>query len=328
MTNFGGFLQSNLRFQISNIFVSVITILFCSGQAFAAPAVQEKIPSCRIYRIMARAYMAYGQFDKAMPLAEKALALARQPRPVGAPNEELANCLGDLAYIYNSLDRFTDARQLCELTIALQKKTYYDRHPFVAYSLRTLASIQQGQGNFAEAEESLRQAIDIMLDSHPADDCVMAPFHVDFAKLLVAEGNLTEAEQYYDKAIKQINQTFGPDHLYSATVLGNLAQLYILQDRYSEAEPLINKSQAIQEKFYGPENHLIAALWLAKAKICLAKGNADEADTLIQKARSAIQKTGNTKELARLEQKITRLRQPKPETASLPITPRPDNAST
>jgi tetratricopeptide (TPR) repeat protein len=314
----------NFKSQLSSIFVSIITVLFCSSLTIAAPAVREKIPSCRIYRIMARAYMAYGQFNKAMPLAEKALALAQQQ---DTPDQELANCLGDLAYIYNNLDRFTDAEQFCKLCIALQKKIYYDRHPFVAYSLRTLASIYQGQGKTAEAEEALQQAIDIMLESHPADDAVMAPFQVDFAKLLVVEGKLTEAEQCYDKAIKQINLTFGPEHLYSATVLGSLAELYTLQNRYSEAEPLINKSQAIQEKFYGPENHLIASLWLTKARICLVKGNTGEADTLIQKARNAIQKTGNTKEIARLEQKITYLRQAKPETASISPT-RSDNAST
>ncbi len=278
---------------------------------------------------MARAYMAYGEYNKALPLAEKAITAARQLRLNGDSVEELTNCLGDLAYIYTNLGRFADAEQLCRLCICLQQEIYYDRHPYIAYSLRTLAEIHKRQGRFSDAQGELLQAIDIMLESHPADDAVIAPFQVDFARLLVAGGNLTEAERYYDGAVKQINQTFGPEHLYSATVLGGLAELYTMQNRYTEAEPLINKSQAIQEKFYGHDSCLITGLWLTKARICFAKGRAGEADNLIEKARNAIRKTGNTTELAGLEQIVSIIRQTKPETASLtPIQARRDNAST
>jgi tetratricopeptide (TPR) repeat protein len=320
---------SDSRVQISIIIVSVITILFCSppsGGAIAAPATREKIPSCRIYRVMARAYMAYGEYNKAMPLAEKALALAQQ-RSVS--NEELSACLLDLAYIYTNLDRFADAEQFCKLGISVQKEFYYDRHPYVAYSLRTLAAIYQGQGKISEAKETMRQAIEIMLESHPADDAVMAPFQVDFAKLLVAEGKLTEAEQYYTAALNLINQSYGSDHLYTATVISSVAELYVLQQRYSEAEPLINKSQAIQEKFYGPENQLVVGVWLTKARICQAKGERSEAERLIQKARSVIQKTGNSAQTAKLERKIVDIRQVKPD-AHQPVanSPAADNAST
>jgi tetratricopeptide (TPR) repeat protein len=306
---------SNIKYRISNLLILVIAFviitLFCGGPVIAAPAIQGKIPSCRIYRVMARAYMAYGQFDKATPLAEKALALAQQ-RSVS--NEELSACLLDLAYIYTNLDRFVDAEQFCKLGIQVQKGFYYDRHPYVAYSLRTLAAIYQGQGKISEAKETMRQAIEIMLESHPADDAVMAPFQVDFAKLLVAEGELIEAEQYYTAALNLINQSYGSDHLYTATVISSVAELYVLQQRYSEAEPLINKSQAIQEKFYGSENQLVVGVWLTKARICQAKGERSEAERLIQKARNVIQKTGNSAQTAKLERKIVDIRQVKPDT--------------
>ena len=302
---------SDFRFKISIIIVSVITILFCGGPAIAAPAIRAKVPSCRIYRVMARAYMAYGQFDKATPLAEKAIALAQQQ---SVSNEELSSCLLDLAYIYTNLDRFADAEQFCKLGISVQKEFYYDRHPYVAYSLRTLAAIYQGQGKISEAKETMQQAIEIMLESHPADDAVMAPFQVDFAKLLVAEGQLTEAEQHYTAALNLINQSYGADHLYTATVISSVAELYVLQQRYSEAEPLINKSQAIQEKFYGPESQLVVGVWLTKARICQAKGEQSEAERLIQKARSVIQKTGSSAQTAKLERKIVDIRQVRPDT--------------
>ncbi len=302
------------RLFINNfVLVSIIAFLSWSSVCFASPVIYEKNSSCKLYRIMARSYMAYGEYSKALPLAENALALVLQQKNSA---EELANCLGDLAFIYSNTERLSEAETFCLLSIALQKQLYYDRHPYVAYSLRTLSTIYQAQGKFAQAEEVIKQAINIMTDSHPAGEAVFAPFEVDYAKLLTAEGKFAQAEEYYDKAIKLIYQTYGQDHLYSATVLAGLAELYTLQNRYAEAEPLINKSQAIQEKYYGRENHLIAPAYLTKAAICRARGNSFEADQFIEKARNSVKKTGNTQSLVKLETKIDTVRQVKADTSS------------
>ena len=295
------------------LFVFIITILNLGSSASGSPVVYKKNSTGKIYRVMARAYMAYGEYAKAMPLAEKALGLAQKQK---AGDEELANCLGDLSYIYLNLDRFADAEKFSRLSIELQKKFYYDRHPYVAYSLRNLAAIYQGQGRFADANDAMQEAFAIMLESHPADAAVFAPFEVDYARLLVAEGKLQQAEQYYNKAMELISQTYGEDHLYSAAVTANVAELYTLQGRYSEAEPLVNKSQALQERYYGRENHLIAPAYLTKAAICRAKGNTAESDSFIQMARNSIQKTGNDRAIEKLEQKIVSVRQVKADTSA------------
>ena len=128
----------------SILFVSIITILSCSNVSMASPVIYEKNPSCKIYRVMARAYMAYGEFNKAMPLAEKSLAIVLQQKSIR--RRAVANCLRDLAFIYKNLDRFSERRTILQARNFLQKQIYYDRHPYVAYSLRTLSVIYQGQG--------------------------------------------------------------------------------------------------------------------------------------------------------------------------------------
>ncbi len=306
--------KASRRLFINNfVLVSIIAILSCSSVCFASPVIYNKNSSCKLYRIMARSYMAYGEYGKALPLAENALTMVLQQKNSA---EELANCLGDLAFIYSNTERLSEAETFCLLSIALQKQIYYERHPYVAYSLRTLSTIYQAEGKFQQAEEAIKQAIDIMTDSHPAGEAVFAPFEVDYAKLLTAEGKFQEAERYYDKAMKLINQTYGSDHLYSATVLAGIAELYTQQNRYDEAEPLINTSQAIQEKYYGRENHLIAPAYLTKAAICRARGNSSQADEFIEMARSSVRKTGNTQSIAKLETKIDTVRQVKSETSS------------
>lgn len=289
---------------ISTLFFLLINCNLIS----AKPLYNQRNPSCKTMRVMARVYMAHGQYNKAQPLAEKALALA-QKRNVS--DKELCLCLLDLAYIYNNQGRFTDAEEMCKLGLALQEDVYYETHPYIAYTLRTLSSIYQGQRRFEDAHEALEKAMDIMHENFTADDPALAPLRVDFAKLLAAEGKLKQAEGYYNKALESINQTYGPNHLYTATVIGSLAELYTLQGKYEQAETLIDKAQSIQERIYGPENHLIAPVWITKAGIHHAKGSFVEAENLIKKALKAVQKTGNAKEIAKLEQRIEKIRSTK-----------------
>ncbi len=90
------------RKKISISLVVITAILFGSLQAQAG-AGKIKNPSSRKYRSMARVYMAYGQYQKAQPLAEQALSQAKKDNIDG---RELSACLFDLAYIYNKQNKF------------------------------------------------------------------------------------------------------------------------------------------------------------------------------------------------------------------------------
>jgi len=265
----------------------------------------RKHPSSKTLRSMARVYMAYGEYAKAQPLAEKALALAKIK---GASDSELAICFIDLATLYTYQGKLVDAEEMCQSGLQLQKKILCKNHPYLAYTLSALSLIYREQGKYYQAKSALDEAIAIMLDSHSADDKAMAPFFVDIAKLLVAEGDLEQAESYYQKAMLLINSSYGPDHLYTANVLADIAKLYTLQERYAEAEELVNRAVAVQEKIYGSDHHLIAASWLTKAKICQVRGERAQAEKLINKALIAIEKSGNAAAFAKLQQDAEEIR--------------------
>jgi len=258
----------------------------------------RKYPSTKTLRSMARVYMAYGEYAKAQPLAEKALALAKIK---GASDSELAMCLIDMATLYTYQGKLTDAEEMCKSGLELQKKILYKNHPYLAYTLSTLSSIYYEQDKYYQANSVLGEAIAIMLDSHRPDDKAMAPFFVDIAKLLVAQGNFEQAESYYQKAMLLINSSYGPNHLYTATVLASIAELYTLQEKYTEAEELIDRAIAIEEKIYGPNHHLVASSWVTKAKIRQVKGDYAQAEKLINKVFDVIEKSGNAVAFAKLQ---------------------------
>ena len=213
------------RKKISITLVVITAILFGTVQADADTG-KIKNPSSRKYRSMARMYMAYGQYQKAQPLAEQALQHAKKD---SVDDRELSACLIDLAYIYNKQNKFNQAEKVCKQGLELQKEAYYEKHPYVAYTMRTLADIYCGQGDSAAARQLLNEAVAIMLEVHNEDQQVMAPFNVDIAKVCVAQGRLDEAERYFEKALELIYSSYGLEHLYTAEVVGEIAKLYILE---------------------------------------------------------------------------------------------------
>ena len=94
-------------------------VLLNLSTADAKPWRGKKSPSSRTLRSMARVYMAYGEYAKAQPLAEKALTLAKRK---GTSDSELAMCLIDLATLYKNQGKLVDAEKMCELGLKLQKK--------------------------------------------------------------------------------------------------------------------------------------------------------------------------------------------------------------
>jgi len=288
------------------VFAAVLSIILLNSSfAGEKTALERKTLAPKTLRSMARVYMAYGDYAKAQPLAEQALASAKTK---ATPDSELCLCMIDLAYLYFNQNRLDEAEQLCITGLNLQEKIYTKDHPYVAYTLRTLGAIYRDQGKFAQARATINKAITIMLACHPADEPVMAPFKIDMAELAVAEGDFEKAENYYLQALDLIGSSYGKDHLYTANVLGGLAELYTTQGRFTEAEPLINHARAVQEIVYGSEHYLVAPAWLTTAKICQAKGDYLEAERLLHRAAAAVEKTGDMTASAKLQQRIGQIR--------------------
>ncbi len=168
----------------------------------------------------------------------------------------------------------------------------------------------------------------IMRGVSSEDDPDMAPLKVDMARLLTAKGDFAQAESYFNKAIAVIESSYGPTHLYTTRVLTSMAELRVLQGRYVQAEALISRALPVQEKIYGSSPHFLVPAWLVMSQVYKARGDLASAETLLGKSLSAAEKrpvsgrlinvletlvqlhteTGNTKEVAKLQQRVRKLR--------------------
>jgi tetratricopeptide (TPR) repeat protein len=260
-------------------------VLFTAVSGTAATAYRPGY-SYKALRVMARLYMAYGDYSKAQPLVEQAVTLAAGG---DAAESELGVCFVDLAYVYKNQGRLAYAESICKLGLHLQQNGCYQKHPYTAQALRVLSSIYRDQGNYRAARASLDRAIAIMQASHLPDDIAMACFQVDSARLLVAQRQLDRAEACYDKALKLVTSSYGADHLYTAGVLGSVARLYVLQGRYRAAQEMIQHTIAVQKGVYGADHHLMVPAWLTMADIYQAKNDYPQAERLIKTALATVQ---------------------------------------
>ncbi|MHC4226575.1 MAG: tetratricopeptide repeat protein [Planctomycetota bacterium] len=309
----------------------ILLVLCCGlfvllpGSAGARTTQTKKPFSGRALRSMARVYMASGGYEKAQPLLEGALNLAKT---TDAVDSELCACMLDLAYLYKDQGKLAQAETMCLSGLELQEKIHSPNHPYVAYTLRILGDIYQGQGRYREAENSLKRALTIMRGVSSEDASEVAPFKVDMARMLIAQGDLAGAESYFDEAIPVIERSYRPGHLYTAKVFTSVARLRVLQGRYVEAEELIGKALPVQERVYGPNHHFLVPVWLIKSRIYQAKGDMANAKKLLEKSlhiaenqtdlRSLLKvletlvqlhrQSGNAKKVAKLQKRIEYIR--------------------
>lgn len=291
----------------SVVLIAIIALVFCNSSIVMAKSkpITRRSLSSRSMRSMARAYMAYGYYSKAQPIAERALKLAIE---TNAANEELAMCLSDLSTVYTKQGMLKEAEEKCGLALRLQEKMYDGAHPYIAYTQRSLSIVYRLQGRYQNAEDTLNRAISMMSEYHQENDRVLAPFYVDLAKVFAAKSDTVRADSYFSKALDMAVSHYGKDHLYSANIMADAAGFYTSNGQYTKAEPLAINAQRVQEKIYGTKHHLVVDTWLTMASICQAKGQNRQAEKLINRATAAVEKTGNIIKLAKLSQQIAEAR--------------------
>jgi serine/threonine-protein kinase len=274
----------------------------------AAKVAGSKQLSSKKLRSMARIFMTYGDYEKACGLAEKAYHTAVN---IKAENGELALCMIDLGTVYSNLERFSEASQMLQEGVHLQKKALFDNHPYVAHTYRLLSDVQRRDGQLDTAEQTLAQAVNIMLTHCNLESNEMSPFILESAKLYSAKGEFVKAEENYQIALDMIEQSYGKQHLLTANVLESMAQCCLTQQKFERADTYISSAMAIQGKLFGRYNPVLVDSWLTKAKICRANGQTDRSEYYLDKAIASVEKSRNAITLARVYEQVNRIRNEK-----------------
>ena len=283
--------------------VTVLLLCILAGHVYADR--NDNLPSTKTLRLMARGYMAFGEYEKAHSLAAQAL---RQGRSQKTDVGEMALCLIDMGTVCSYEGLLTQARRHLEEGVKLQKQALFDDHPYVAHTLRMLGDVRLRQGDLVQAKTVLSQAIGIMLNHHDVWSKEMAPFILELANLRLSEGNLKQAHDNYHAALNIYEQSYGTQHLMTANVLEKMAQLYIVREDTQEADRLLSESLQIKTRIYGRYHLRLIDTWLALARLSKQQGRNARCEYYLAKSTATVSSTRNIVIMARVYEQINLIR--------------------
>ena len=290
------------RFQLK----SVIMIVLCAVVIGPVSAKSKnKTLSTKTLRSMARAYMAFGKYDRAHNLAEQALKEAKKQK---VEDGEMALCLIDLGTVCGYEGLLSQAAAKFEAGIELQKKALFDTHPYVAHALRMLSDIYRRQGHLEQAESALSEAVTIMLANCNLRSREMAPFILESAKLQFAKGYSEQALVNYQIALDIYRKNYGSQHLMTANVLEDMALLYMAQKKIDQAGQMMSEALAVKSKIFGRYNPGLIDSWLTMARICKFQGKPERCEYYLAKSTETASESRNVITMARVYEKANRIR--------------------
>ena len=140
------------------------------------------------------------------------LAALKEAETFGPEDPNVAQTLNNLAKLYRTQGKYTEAEPLYQRSLAIWEKALGPEHPNVATSLNNLALLYGTQGKYAEAEPLYQRSLAIV-------EKVLGPEHPNvaqslnnLAELYRTQGKYVEAEPLYQRALAIQEKVLGPEH--------------------------------------------------------------------------------------------------------------------
>jgi len=282
-----------------------ITVMICMVAASATAKADTKHLSTKTLRSMARAYLAFGKYEKAQTFAGRALQQAKsEETDVG----ELALCLIDMGTVCGYEGSLSRASEYLEEGVSLQKKALNNNHPYVAQTLRLLCDVYRRQGDLQGAETVLSEAVLITLDHCNVESKEMAPFILEAANLKYDMGQFDAALCNYQKALDIFQESYGATHLMTANVLDKMARLYLEQNDTQQASSLMQESLTIKKRIFGRYHPSLIDSWLEMARICRHQGQIERCEYYLAKSQETASQSRNAITMARVYEQTKQIR--------------------
>ena len=259
--------------------LSIIALLFAAGLSKYTLAQSNSLTTLNAQ--ISNLYQ-QGRYDEAIPLAQRALAVAEGLR--GAERTALIAATTNLAMLYQASGSYGDAEPLLKRALATGEKLLGPADPNVGALINNLAELYRNEGRFAEAEPLYRRALAIWEKVGGRDSPDVATALNNLSLLYKAQGRYAEAEPLSKRALAISEKTLGLNHPDVAGLLNNLGELYRTLGRYAEAEPLYRRSLDIREKALGPNHPSVATALNNLGLLETARTRYAEAEPLYQRA--------------------------------------------
>jgi tetratricopeptide (TPR) repeat protein len=110
--------------------------------------------------------------------------------------------------------------------------------------LRLLARLEQGSGNYFEAEVLLLEALDRVERRFGKNDPLAGWIAAELGPLYQSTARLAEAEYFHRRALTLLEPVLEPHDTHLGILLNNLASVLVAADRHGEAIELMERTRA------------------------------------------------------------------------------------
>ncbi len=196
-----------------------------------------------------------GRLEAARAHYEHSLAL--KAKTIGLRHFSSATTLQALARAESRLGRYALAREHLEQAVDLRRQILGEDHPALHGDYNELGSMFHDRGEFAQAIDRYRRALDLLGD--PSAAPVQAAVYINNRAHAHADrGEIDVALPLFERSLALRRSQLGDEHLSVALARHNLARALILSGRGDEAEELIEQALATRRSVLGDEHPAVA----------------------------------------------------------------------
>ena len=223
------------------------------------------------WRALARAQIAHGEAADGTAVLEHALDIAYAA--LGPDSSKVSNVENDLAVALNAQGRYRDAVVHLEKSIAIDSKLRPGERAATAYSVINLGSIYESLGEYARAEELMRQGIAAM-EAETPDEPQLDFFRGNLARTLMFRGQLREARELVERALTGIATHDGDKSFGYAFQMYRLARIELAAGNVDAAEQTLRDCARILDAQQLPaQNTLRVQLGVVRGLIAKSRND-------------------------------------------------------
>ncbi len=173
-----------------------------------------------------------GDFEAAAKTFERAVELGRRIAP---EYEGTISAMLSLALVYQRIDRFDDAAELQEESVALAERTYGRHHPDTLIGLNNLALLYLKNDRVDDAIALFNEILEVRLDIFGSDHVQTNVTRAMLGRAYKEASQYDLAETYLLEAFDRMKNGIGEDHRYTLIARNLLHELYTLWNKPDQA---------------------------------------------------------------------------------------------
>lgn len=213
-------------------------------------------------------------------------ALAVSERVDGPDTPIVANCLTNLAFLYQLQGDFAHAEPLFQQALAIGEKRYGPEHPLVADALTNLAYFYASQNHSSLAEQRYQRALTIYEQKLGPEDLALAPVLDTVTAPYLEQGSNTLAEQCSRRASEIREKALGKSHPRRLYDLIYAAIFDARQGNYTRAKARFQLALDAYKRTFGLEHPTVALLLTYLADVYACQNSYADAEETSQQALS------------------------------------------